>query len=109
MELIPKPICQPIAAVMNHSPANNWAGENINRFCDPAYDALLDELASTSDINKRGEIGRKLNDMLTKDSYTIVPLTWRGRVSAISNTLGGFELNTWDSELWNAADWYRMK
>lgn len=91
------------------SPANNWAGENINQFCDPAYDALLDELASTSDINKRGEIGRKLNDMLTKDSYTIVPLTWRGRVSAISNTLGGFELNTWDSELWNAADWYRMK
>ena len=27
------------------NPANGWQGENINRFCDPAYDALLDELA----------------------------------------------------------------
>jgi peptide/nickel transport system substrate-binding protein len=47
--------------------------------------------------------------MLTKDSYVIVPLVDRGRVSARSNTLGGAELNTWDTELWNAADWYRIK
>ncbi len=40
---------------------------------------------------------------------TIVPLVDRGRVSAASNTLGGVILNTWDSELWNAADWYRVK
>ncbi len=32
----------------------------------------------------------------------------RGRVSAHSNTLGGVILNTWDSELWNVADWYRI-
>ena len=40
---------------------------------------------------------------------TIVPLVDRGRVSAASDTLGGVILNTWDSELWNAADWYRVK
>jgi peptide/nickel transport system substrate-binding protein len=62
----------------------------------------------TADLEKRGEIGRKLNDMLTKDSYTIVPLTWRGRVSARSNSLGGVILNTWDTELWNVQDWYRI-
>jgi peptide/nickel transport system substrate-binding protein len=89
-------------------PSSQWQGENINRFCDPEYDALLDELAQTGELSKRGEIARKLNDMLTKDSSTILPLVDRGRVSAHSNSLGGVQLNTWDSELWNAADWYRI-
>ncbi|MGC1505138.1 MAG: peptide ABC transporter substrate-binding protein [Sulfitobacter sp.] len=90
-------------------PSSQWQGENINRFCDPAYDALLDELAATGDLEKRGEIGRKLNDMITKDTMTIVPLVNRARVSAHANSLGGVVLNVWDSELWNAGDWYRMK
>jgi peptide/nickel transport system substrate-binding protein len=90
-------------------PETQWQGENINRFCDPAYDALVAELGRTGEISKRGEIAKKLNDMLTKDSYVIVPLVDRGRVSAHSNTLGGVVLNTWDSELWNAADWFRIK
>ena len=90
-------------------PETQWQGENINRFCDPAYDELVKELGRTAELDKRGEIARKLNDMLTKDSYTIVPLVDRGRVSARSNSLGGVELNTWDTELWNAADWFRIK
>jgi peptide/nickel transport system substrate-binding protein len=90
-------------------PETQWQGENINRFCDPAYDELVKELGRTAELEKRGEIARKLNDMLTKESYTIVPLVDRGRVSARSNTLGGVELNTWDTELWNAADWFRIK
>lgn len=90
-------------------PSSQWQGENINRFCDPEYDALIAELAKTGSLEKRGELGRKLNDMLTKDSYVVVPLVDRGRVSAHAKTLGGVQLNTWDSELWNAADWYRMK
>jgi len=90
-------------------PESQWQGENINRFCDPAYDELVAELGRTGELEKRGEIAKKLNDMLTKDSYVIVPLVDRGRVSAHSNTLGGVVLNTWDSEIWNAADWYRMK
>ncbi|MEL7177225.1 MAG: peptide ABC transporter substrate-binding protein [Pseudomonadota bacterium] len=89
-------------------PSSQWQGENINRFCDPAYDALLDELARTAELEKRGDIAKRLNDILTKDTYTIVPLVDRGRVSAHSNTLGGVILNMWDSELWNAADWYRI-
>ncbi|MEO0691438.1 MAG: peptide ABC transporter substrate-binding protein [Pseudomonadota bacterium] len=90
-------------------PDSQWQGENINRFCDPAYDALIDELARTGDIEKRAEIAIKMNNMLTKDSYTIVPLVHRGRVSAHANTLAGVKLNVWDSELWNVADWYRAE
>jgi len=90
-------------------PEAQWQGENINRYCDPAYDALVAELGRTGDLEKRGELARKLNDMLTKESYVVIPLVDRGRVSARANSLGGVILNTWDSELWNAADWHRVK
>lgn len=90
-------------------PENQWQGENINRFCDPAYDALVVELSKTSDMEERATIAKKLNEMLTKDSYVVVPLVDRGRLSAASNTLGGVVLNTWDTELWNAQDWFRVK
>jgi peptide/nickel transport system substrate-binding protein len=50
-----------------------------------------------------------MNEMLTKDTYVVVPLVDRGRLSAHSNMLGGVVLNTWDSELWNASDWFRVK
>jgi peptide/nickel transport system substrate-binding protein len=39
----------------------------------------------------------------------MIPLVHRGRLSAHSNTLGGVILNVWDSEIWNAADWHRLK
>ena len=89
-------------------PETQWQGENINRFCDPDYDALVAELQQTADIDERSALARRLNDMLTKDSMVIVPLVDRGRVSAHANSLGGVVLNTWDSELWNVADWYRI-
>jgi peptide/nickel transport system substrate-binding protein len=90
-------------------PENQWQGENINRFCDPAYDAMVAELGATGDIEKRAALAKKMNDAVTKDSMVIVPLVDRGRLSAHSNTLGGVVLNTWDSEIWNASDWYRIK
>ena len=90
-------------------PDNQWQGENINRFCDPAYDELVKKMAATADMAERGALAKQMNDMLTKDSFTVVPLVDRGRLSAASTTLGGVVLNTWDTELWNAQDWYRMK
>jgi peptide/nickel transport system substrate-binding protein len=90
-------------------PDNQWQGENINRFCDPAYDALLKELSGTSGIEARGALVMKMNDMLTKDTNVIIPLVDRGRFSAKSNTLDGFIMNSWDTELWNAQDWTRVK
>ena len=91
------------------SPENQWQGENMNRFCDPAYDAMVAELAKTTDVAKREEIAKKLNDMVTKDSMVVVPLVHRGTLSAHSNSLGGVLINAWDSELWNVADWFRVK
>jgi peptide/nickel transport system substrate-binding protein len=91
------------------SPESQWQGENINRFCDPAYDALHVELTKTTDIAARQEIAKKLNDMVTKDSMTVIPLVHRGTLSAHSNSLGGVIINAWDAETWNTADWFRVK
>ncbi len=105
----PQPYLAAYRCGMEPKPSTGWQGENINRYCDPAYDALLDELSAEANFEERGRIARQLNDMITKDSYVIVPLVDRGRVSAHANSLGGVVLNTWDSELWNVADWYRIK
>ena len=47
--------------------------------------------------------------MLTKNSFTIVPLVDRAKTSGVALTLAGVKLNAWDSDLWNAADWSRLK
>ena len=91
------------------SPENQWQGENMNRFCDPAYDAKVAELSTTTDLAARQTIAKQLNDMVTKDSMTVIPLVHRGTLSAHSNALGGVIINAWDSELWNVADWFRVK
>ncbi|WP_321362776.1 peptide ABC transporter substrate-binding protein [uncultured Celeribacter sp.] len=89
-------------------PETQWQGNNMPRFCSEEYDALVAEMAETGDINERAEMAKAMNDMLMQE-YVIIPLVDRGRLSAHANSLGGVILNTWDSELWNAADWYRIK
>ncbi|WCR10037.1 peptide ABC transporter substrate-binding protein [Paracoccus stylophorae] len=88
-------------------PENQWQGENAGRYCDPEYDALIDELGRTAGIEKRGELARQANLMLTRDSMGMLPLIARGRVSVSSNRLDGVQMNAWDSEFWNIAEWSR--
>ncbi|MCZ4351136.1 peptide ABC transporter substrate-binding protein [Roseovarius aestuarii] len=89
------------------SPDNAWQGSNVARFCDPEYDTLLDKLTQTAGLAERAEIARQMNDMLVQN-YVVVPLVDRGRVSARSNSLAGVQINAWDSELWNIAEWRRV-
>lgn len=90
------------------SPATQWQGENISRFCDPAYDAKWEELTRTADPAERARLSKELNDMVVQGGG-MIPLVHRGRVSAHSTTLAGVKLNVWDSELWNIADWHRAE
>ncbi len=89
------------------TPTSQWQGENIARFCLPEYDALHAELQATADIADRARIAKRLNDMIIENGG-MIPLVHRGRLSAHANSLGGVILNVWDTELWNAADWYRI-
>lgn len=88
------------------SPANNWLGNNMPRYCNPAYDALADKLATTAALEERAAIVKQMNDMLMQEG-AMIPLVHRGSVSAHSNTLAGVRLNVWDSQMWNVADWTR--
>ena len=89
-------------------PETQWQGNNMPRYCSKEYDGLVAEMATTGDLNERARLAKAMNDKLMQE-YVILPLVDRGRVSAHSNTLGGVVLNTWDSELWNVADWFRKK
>ncbi len=88
-------------------PETQWQGQNINRYCNPEYDALWAELNREPDPERRRELVIQLNDIFVQD-YAHLPLVARGRVSAKSNTLGGVVMNVWDSEHWNQAEWYRI-
>ena len=89
-------------------PETQWQGNNMPRFCSAEYDAMVAELAGTKDAEGRATLVKAMNDMLMQN-YIMLPLVDRGRVSAKSGTLGGTVMNTWDSELWNIADWYRSE
>ena len=86
-------------------PENNWLGNNIPRYCDPDYDSLVAELAGTAPLQERAALARRMNDKLMQ-YRAMIPLIWRGDVSAHAADLKGVRMNSWDSELWNVADWY---
>ena len=90
------------------SPETQWQGSNISRWCDPSYDELRAKLSQTAGIEERGKIAIEMNDKIV-NSPAFIGLVHRGRMSAASKALGGVKINPWDSELWNAADWYRVK
>jgi len=90
-------------------PENNWTGANVMRYCSEAYDSMFADYTATGGLEARAEMVIALNDILVQD-YAQLPLVFRaGATSAVSNTLDGVEINGWDSELWNIADWARME
>ena len=90
------------------SPETQWQGGNVSRWCSPEFDARMADLARTAGLEERARIIIELNDMVVA-SPAFIPLVHRGRVSTKSNRLGGVVMNPFDSELWNVADWYRVK
>ena len=65
--------------------SNKWAGNNMPRWCNPAYDALSAKMSKTAALKDRIRMAKAMNDMLMQD-YAMIPLIHRGGVSAHSNT-----------------------
>ena len=87
-------------------PWNNWLGSNVPRWYSEEYDALLDEMSSTGVLEERAALAIAMNDLLVQ-SGVMIPLVYRGSVAAHHNSISGVDMNAWDSELWNIADWTR--
>lgn len=49
----------------------------------------------------------RMNDLLIEE-VVIIPVVWRHGVRAVSRTLHGMALTSWDSDLWDLAFWYRQ-
>ena len=89
------------------SPANNFGGSNISRWCRPEYDELYSQLLAETDPEQRKALTIQLNDM-TIEGGAMIPITYRASVSAFGNDIQGVgDLNGWDSEYWNIEDWTR--
>ncbi len=88
--------------------ANNWQGVNVPRWSRPEYDALGAELAITGDFDQRAKLIMQMNDMLIQEG-ALIPLIYRGSVSAHANSIVGVRMTAWDVELWNISDWSRSE
>jgi peptide/nickel transport system substrate-binding protein len=86
--------------------SNGWAGANIARYRNPAFDALLDEAEYELISERRTGLLREMNQMLL-DDVAAIPLVARNIVTAARNDLQGFNPTPWDSPFWNIAFWFR--
>jgi peptide/nickel transport system substrate-binding protein len=87
--------------------SNNWNQNNYHRYSNPAYDTIVDNMRKETDPAKIAALGIQANDILVSD-IVVIPLVNRFQVaSGKSKTLLGTNLNPWDSEMWNIAEWYK--
>jgi peptide/nickel transport system substrate-binding protein len=68
--------------------ANNWAGLNVMRWANAAYDRLWWQAATELDPVKRAALFMRMNDLVI-DDVVVIPLAWRHSVSAVSHSLRG--------------------
>jgi peptide/nickel transport system substrate-binding protein len=85
--------------------SNGWRGQNIERYVDPAYEALWQELRRETDPRRRRELTIKLNDLLVSDVVTIPLIARMQPTAGKSKQLQGVRPNPWEVDLWNIADW----
>jgi len=85
---------------------NNWTGVNIERWCNPEYDALFQQSTTELDPAKRQQLFIQMNDMLVED-VVLIPLVHLAQVSGTNENIEGIDLTPWDAEVWNIKDWKR--
>ncbi len=83
---------------------NQWAKENSSRYCNPEYDALLEELKQEIDPDQRKALFVQMNDLLIED-VALIPLVRRSDSYAIANTLTNLEFTPWAASTWKINDW----
>jgi peptide/nickel transport system substrate-binding protein len=88
-------------------PDSNFRGSNVMRFSNDEYEALATQLTSTGDLAERAALTIQMNDVFVQNG-AIIPMIYRGFVSAYSNTIEGVDMNPWGAELWNVAEWTRV-
>jgi peptide/nickel transport system substrate-binding protein len=89
---------------------NGWAEVNESRYHNPAYDALYDEAAQTTDPARANDLFIAMNDMLIED-VVVIPLVQRASEKyALARTLNpeNIAAGPFESLYWNIANWNRV-
>ena len=86
---------------------NKWSGSNVTRWRNDEYDRLWKAAENEMDPVKRAAMFVRMNDLVVQNGV-VIPILLRNGASAVASTLRGVELSTWDSNLWNLANWYRQ-
>jgi peptide/nickel transport system substrate-binding protein len=87
--------------------SNGWQLGNYNRYSDPTFDGLVDQLRKETDPAKRATLIKQANDNLILN-VVIIPIVTRTQVtSGINTTVKGAVPTGWDSEMYGIADWYK--
>ena len=75
---------------------------NPSRFSSPEYDALIEQLASEMDVERRNEIIHQLTDILLDEAFVNV-LTYQPRIWAYTDRLNNVQWTQADHDLFEAA------
>jgi len=86
--------------------ANNWSGLNIERWCNPEYEALHELSTRELDPEKRRQLFIRMNDMQIED-VVMIPTVHMANVLGVSRTIQGMVYTPWDAITWNIMDWRR--
>jgi peptide/nickel transport system substrate-binding protein len=86
--------------------ANNWSGNNYERWQNEEYDKLYEQALVELDPKKQEELFIKMNDLVV-NNVVVIPLVHRNSVSGRKKDLTGLELSRWTDETWNIANWRR--
>jgi peptide/nickel transport system substrate-binding protein len=87
--------------------ANGWSGWNLQRYVNPEFDALFEELQSTIDPERAVELFILMNDLIVND-FVVVPLVARpDQLYAFSNRIveENIGASAWEPLFWNIANW----
>ncbi|MGI8690963.1 MAG: peptide ABC transporter substrate-binding protein [Thermomicrobiales bacterium] len=88
--------------------ANNWSGTNYDRYSDPKYDALVDQLKKELDPEKRAQLQIQCNDYLM-NNHVEIPIVDRASVNGHRTDLINTNPTPWDWSVWNIAYWQIKK
>ncbi|HVL26090.1 MAG TPA: peptide ABC transporter substrate-binding protein, partial [Thermomicrobiales bacterium] len=90
--------------------ANQWSGQNTQRYSNADYDALIEQIRTETDPEVLTELFIQANDILITD-VALVPLVQVAEKAAAANWLNAanFGFGPFGYNYWNIANWNRAE
>ena len=91
--------------------SNGWQGQNFYRWQNDEYDALYDQLLTTTDVEAATELLIQMNDVVINDVVLIPQVNRAGGNYAIANSLNQENIAagpSFEPDYWNIANWNRV-